>query len=587
MNSSSDRTMRASTGRRFAALGAALLTALLALLLVPASGLAGKKIPPSNVVANPTFNQGAKGWDSLNARVVAIREKSAPDGKKVARVRQQDPAEGYTIDDRQTSAGPTVAGATYSGKAYVQGAPSSDGSTAELVLRETTPDGAFVGESVRGVKLDSDRFRKVKVTRSAAAEGNSIDVYVRMTAGDERSSFLVDAISLTTPRPDGGEQVPGGDGPVTTSQIAIITSQEDPLFTADGSRYRYIVIRDGMESRLEELRSAHPEAEILLYKDVSFTATDQCEYAPLQGTGVDYCEANSHESWFLHRKSNPSQRIASESYGSYRAMNVANAGYQQAWASTVLDRLSDAHADGSGAEYDGVWMDDTNLLPGHGMGGQIAELTDSQYREATVSFVNSVAPKLEAAGFKAVPNLAMEPWDNAQRSAAVSIASKVSSINREGFVRWGDAGELFTTDGGAPIWMDEVTLAEKTQAAGADLHAITYGSTGDARTQRYARATFLMAWDGSDGGALNFRTSETSKSWGANWTTDVGVPTAARKSVGKGFVRRFSNGIVAINPSSSGTQQFSLGGSYRNPDGGACVSTIELASARAAVMPAC
>ena len=404
--------------------------------------------------------------------------------------------------------------------------------------------------------------------------------------GDRRSSFLVDAISLTAPRPP-ADPAAGGTGPVTTSQIAIITSQEDPLFEADGSRYRYIVIRDGMESRLEELRSAHPEAEILLYKDVSFTDSDSCRYAPLQGTGLDSCQADSHESWFLHRKSNPGQRITSESYASYQAMNLANPGYQQAWAQTVLGRLSDAHADGSGAKYDGVWMDDTNLFPGHGMDGQIAELSDAQYRSATVGFVSAVAPQLEAAGFKTVPNLALEPWDSAQRSAAVSIASKVSTINREGFVRWGDQGELFTTDGGAPIWKDEVTLDEQLQSAGADLHAITYGSSGDSRTQRYARATFLMAWDGSDGGALNYRTSEASKPWGPGWTTDVGVPTGSRKAVGQGFIRSFSSGVVVINPGSSGTQEFSLGGTYRNPDGGDCVSSIELASARAAVMPAC
>ena len=564
---------------------AALVAVLLVALVAPSTGFGGKKIPASNVVSNPTFNKGAKGWAALNAKVAAIREQDAPDGARVGRVTQRVASEGYTIDDR-TSASPSVAGASYAGRAWVRATPSSVGKRAELVVRETTADGTFVGESVRGVKLKAKRFKKVQVKRAASADGNSIDVYVRIAGGDRRSSFLVDAISLTAPQSEA--DVPaGGAGPVTTSQIAIITSQEDPLFADDGSKYRYIVVRDSMEDRLEELRAAHPEAEILLYKDVSFTASDGCQWAPFQGTGLDYCDADSHESWFLHRKSNPSQRISSEAYSNYQAMNVGNPGYQQAWAETVLGRLKDAHADGSGAQYDGVWMDDTNLFPGHGMDGQIAELSDAQYRAATLSFVNSVAPQLESAGFKAVPNLAMESWEPAQRSAAVSIAGKVSSINREGFVRWGESGELFTTDGGAPIWKDEVTLAEQTQAAGADLHAITYGSVGDTRTQRYARATFLMAWDGSDGGAINYRTSEASKSWAPNWTTDIGTPTGSRKAVGQGFTRSFSNGIVVINPGSTGTQQFSLGGSYRNPDGGACVSTIELASARAAVMPAC
>lgn len=583
MASSLDRTIRTSTTRMLLALVAALAVSLLA----PSASLGGKKIPAANVVTNPTFNKGATGWAAMNATVAAIRAKDAPDGTKVGRVSQRVATEGYTIDDR-TSASPTVPGASYGGRAWVRATSSSAGKRAELVVRETTADGAFVGESVRGIKL-KPRFKKVQVKRQAETEGGSIDVYVRIAGGNKRSTFLVDAISLTAPQTGGanGSNGGGGAGPVTTSQIAILSSQEDPLFTDDGSKYRYIVVRDSMSSRLEELRAVHPEAEILLYKDVSFTAADGCQWAPFQGTGLDYCAADRNESWFLHRKSNPTQRISSEAYSNYRAMNIGNPGYQQAWARTVLDRLTDAYGDGSGAKYDGVWMDDTNLFPGHGMDGQIAELTDAQYRSATLSFVNTVAPQLEAAGFKAVPNLAMESWDPAQRAAAISIAGKVSSINREGFVRWGESGELFTTDGGAPIWKDEVTLAEQTQAAGADLHAVTYGSAGDTRTQRYARATFLMAWDGSDGGAINYRTSETTKPWTPSWTTDIGTPTSARRSVGQGFVRNFSGGIVAINPAASGTQQFSLGGSYRNPDGGACVSTIELASARAAVMPAC
>ena len=148
-------------------------------------------------------------------------------------------------------------------------------------------------------------------------------------------------------------------------------------------------------------------------------------------------------------------------------------------------------------------------------------------------------------------------------------------------MRYGDSGTLFTTDGEAPIWLDEVKFAEDAQAAGAGIQAITYGSAGDARAQRYARGTFLMAWDGGDGGALSFRTNETGSEWQPNWTTDVGVPTSRRKAVGQGFIRNFSTGIVLVNPGSSGSQDFDLGGSYSDPDSGSCVSSVRLGATRA------
>ena len=71
-------------------------------------------------------------------------------------------------------------------------------------------------------------------------------------------------------------------------------------------------------------------------------------------------------------------------------MNVGNPGYQQAWADDVLARLTDAYDDGSGARYDGVFMDDTNLFPGHGVDGQVAEMSDDDYSQATQSFMAAV-----------------------------------------------------------------------------------------------------------------------------------------------------------------------------------------------------
>lgn len=560
------------------------LLALLAHLAPTAQ--AASKIPADNVVSNPTFKQGKRGWAGIDAKLNVIRDRKAPDGRTVAQVKRRGKHSSYAIDDRRPAAGPTTAGATYRGTAYVKA--GGTGQRVALVLRETTPEGAVVGETSKALKLSKSRFKSIKVKRAAEGDGNSIDVSVkRLKAGRAADAFFVDAITVRSDRKSSGDTAATGAGALTTSQIAFVSSQEDPLFVANGSKYRYIVIRDSMSNRIEELRAAHPEADILLYKDVSFTIDqDDCQWAPLQGTGVSFCAANPHESWFLHRKGT-SQRLLTGDYDGMHAMNLADPGFQQEWSSSVMARLADAKGDGSGVRFDGVWMDDTNLFPGHGIDGQIAEMSDEGYRNATVDFIDKVGPQLQGAGFQAVPNLGMAPWDGGQRAAALDVARDVTAINREGLVRWGPSGNLFTTDGGTPVWLDEVEFAEDVQAAGADLQAITYGTAGDVRGQRYSRATFLMAWDGSDGASLSYRTDESGQEWQPDWTIDVGAPAGPRRSVGRGYMRSYSAGVVAINPSSSGSQTFTLGGSYRDPDSGSCVTSMTLGATRALVMPAC
>lgn len=556
-----------------------LLTVAAIALIGPAPGEAASKIPTDSVLTNGTFSDGATGWSGVSARVRVTRDRRAPDGTTVARVRGS--RRGFGI----AGGGPTsIAGSQYAATAYVKGA--AKGQRATLVITETDSSGSVVGRTKASAKVRTAGYKRVRARYTASGAGNQLAVEVTSKGLSKKlRTFSIDAVSLVASE---AQAFPVGDGALTTGQIALVGAQEEPLLQASDAKYGYIVVRDSMSDKLGELRAAHPEAKILLYKNVSLTFNqDDCQYAPYQGSGLSYCDADPNESWFLHKKGAPGQRLLTTDYGNLHMMDVGDSGYQQAWADAVIARLQDAYDDGSGAKYDGVFMDDTNLFPGHGVDGQVAEMSDEAYGEATQSFISNVGEKIQAAGFQAVPNLAVRPWDPADREAAMNVATHVSSINREGFVRYGDSGTLFTTDGEAPIWLDEVKFAEDAQAAGAGIQAITYGSAGDVRGQRYARGTFLMAWDGGEGSALSYRTTEAGSEWQPNWTTDVGVPTSRRRSVGQGFQRTYSEGMVLVNPGSSGSQQFELGGSYRDPDSGECLSSVKLGATRALVMPTC
>ena len=584
-------------------LGVAITATIAAASLSQAQIAHGKAIPAENLTQNPSFQQNTSGWNGFQASVRKVKTRRAPAGHKAARVEAMAGVDTYTVDDAPSTVTEGVtAGMDFTASAYVKGTRTTAGAAVGLVIRESTATGEFVADSEQQIKLNRRKFKRIETTYEAQGDGSTVDVYVRRPNVRKDDAFLADAITFVSDQlvPDDPpvEDPPDDDppvedpsptaAPITTSQLANVTSHEDALFEDDESKYRYIVIRDSLHGRLEELREAHPESEILLYKNTAFTLYEPgCPYYPFQGGGLSYCDADEgHENWFLHSASN-GNRLSSSGYSGQRAMNIANNGYRQALADSVLARLGDAHDDGSNAKYDGVFFDDVNLYPGHGMDGNIAELTDNEYRQAMAEMIDSVSNQARDAGFTTMVNVGMNPWEPAERSATLQMARDVDVINREGFVHWGENGTLFTDpDGAAPHWYDEVELAEDIQAAGASINGMVYGSPDDTQTQRYARATFLMAWNGEDGSAVDYRTIAPVNSWLPDWTTDVGTPTEDRRQVGQGWRRDFTDGTVVINARGSGSQQFNLGGKYRTPDG-SCPGSVTLGAAKGMVLPDC
>jgi hypothetical protein len=570
-----------------AGLGSAAAALALVLAATPAAQ-AEEKIPQENLVKNPSFDRGTKGWGAMDAKIKRVKVRNAPNGKQVARVTSAPGASEFTLDDAPATVRKNVGkGRIYTGAAWVKGTRANAGEKISIIVREWSK-GEYVDSASGTRTLKAGKFTRVKASYTSTRGNGEIDVYLARTEVSSRDRFFADAITLTRRgnEGDGDGDIPAApvnpSGGITTSQIALGADTEAPLFTEQGTKYRYIIIRDNLHDRVSELRELHPEAQLILYKNVGFTLNEPgCPYAPFQGGGLSYCDAQ--EDWFLHDSAG--NRLSSEGYPNQRAMNIGNPGYQQAWLDSVLARLRDAGNDGSGVKYDGVWLDDTNTYPGHGMDGRIKELTDAQYGSAMVNFIHNVSPQIRAAGFTTIANVGMNPWETAQRANTLKIAQDVSAVNREGLIRWGE-GQTWAEDGSAPHWMYEVELAEDIQAAGADFHAITYGQGSDVEAQRYARATFLLAWNGQDGSAVNYRTDGPGATYLPNWTTDVGVPTSARYRVGQGIRRDYSGGTVIVNARASGGQSFDLGGSFRRPDG-SCVSSVSLGATKAMVMPAC
>jgi hypothetical protein len=167
-----------------------------------------------------------------------------------------------------------------------------------------------------------------------------------------------------------------------------------------------------------------------------------------------------------------------------------------------------------------------------------------------------VGPGLTSAGFLAVPNINYDCWEACWRD----YLQFASGAAREWWTKNGYASTGHYADSG---WEWSTNFLRITQEAGKFLLPITYAPAGDTRSMRYARASFLLHWDGGRS-AMVFEpmNPEAQDPYSPEWTVDVGLPVGARYRVGAAWRRDYTGGTVLVNPSSTTAQFVSLGAAY-------------------------
>jgi Hypothetical glycosyl hydrolase family 15 len=323
----------------------------------------------------------------------------------------------------------------------------------------------------------------------------------------------------------------------------------------DFSHYQYVILHAWDYAMIPALKRANPQIKVLLYKDVSVTV----DYGGEQGlipAGVDWAYANSnHPEWFSHKNS---ARIETY-YGGDWQMNVGMAGYQDMWASNVI---TDATAHG----WDGVFGDDQNLQP-------FGDLpfdeypNQSSYQAAARSFLANVGPKILAAGLLFIPNI---QHDGSQLTESVwkDWIQFTSGGNLEHYAKWGEDNSLWLS---GSDWNAEQTFERDTEAAGKIFMGMSYAPTSDVRSMRYARASFLLDWNGGPSALVFVPNPYINDPWSPEWTVDIGMPVGSRYQVGSAYRRDYTGGTVVVNPSSA-SQQVNLGGTYLMPDSSSVTS---------------
>jgi chitodextrinase len=350
------------------------------------------------------------------------------------------------------------------------------------------------------------------------------------------------------------------------SAMALNSGQQNYL--GDTSRYKYVILSNGMYASVPAIKAANPNTKVLVYKNAAFAGND-CQYTSRRSS-MSYCyvQAN-HPDWFLTQNGQP---FATCDFSWLYWMDIGNANYQAQWASSMA---ADAKADG----FDGVFIDDVNTHPGHCMDGLLQKYTDDQYGQAMNSFIASVGASLKSQGLLSVGNVSADPWSSSQESIALQMTPNLTALFREHFMHWNATSVGLFSDA---IWTSVMQQLDDVGKVGNYL-ANTYSSATDTQAMRYGRASFLLGWNGNSASAFQYHVDAQVDSYNAEWTADVGTPLAARYQVGTAWRRDFTAGTVVVNPSSTQTATVSLGGNYINSSG-ATVSSVTLGPTSAQIL---
>jgi hypothetical protein len=283
-------------------------------------------------------------------------------------------------------------------------------------------------------------------------------------------------------------------------------------------------------------------------------------------TGVPYREA-LRRGWLL--KDRAGKLLVSRSYPGNYVGDVGDAAYQHAWLENV-SRLLRRNGD-DGVFIDGVISDLASLA-----GSEAAIYpTRRSWANAELSFIRTVGKGLRQEGYYVLANAsAYAPRDPASKTGASTaawwrkLAPYVSGLMNEYYQETSNGTDQLRSTGPSwtQNWIGWQRLVRIAQSHGRDFIGLSYGPAGDARRMSYGRASFLLDWNGR-GGAFVYQPTAKADPWNGAWTRSLGRPEGPKRRVGVAWLRRYSRGLVLVNPDASRSQLLTLPRSYRAPNG--------------------
>jgi len=557
----------------------------------------------ANLIANSSCRSSTSSWSGWQA---SLATKLVSASTYACRVTSHSGVTAYSIDDYPGMKVSNAVGTLFTATASVEAAsPSAAGKKVEIAIRELNSSDGAVREVVSSPISLATSFETVSMSANLAATGDKLGVFViqhATTSGDAfyaRSLSLVGVLTSTTTPPTTPAPTPTTTHTATPASTPTTThvatpaptptttpaptptvfghalgsfedyGSQDAACTGPGAgHYRYVIIQWYMASDSKcgtaQIHAANPGVKILAYLNLGSMASDT---SSTPSTGVTQQQAQAHDasdpsdSWFLHNAS--SNKLAYQDFTYLMAANIGRTSYQKTWE----QRFPGLKSSG----FDGIFADDTNTYPGHGLGQcsgciPIAEYsTDTSYGQAMLAAVKAIGPAAQAAGLLFVPNVGLSPWDTGQRTIALDMVPYIAGFYREFFTRWGGTSANFT----ASTWSTTVSLMSAVESQGKFFLGNTYygpSSAGELADQQYGVASWWLEWNGTQSSAWEYGGDP--NQFDSGWGENIGTPTdSAAVTMGYGLIRHYTAGVAIVNPDPSNSQTFTLGGTYIDNNG--------------------
>lgn len=394
-----------------------------------------------------------------------------------------------------------------------------------------------------------------------------------------------------------------GTAPRSIALLALNSGQEDHLGLA-AAQYSYVVVQQNRHDLVPAIQSSGAKAYMYLNAGSTKVRSDcAAPYYPYDETtyafGVDYCWAwHYHPDWFLSLRTCTISASAACTYTyttpaqysdyAFAAMDMGNPGYQQWWGDDAV-YAARAYAE----HFDGVYLDDVNTHPGHGLDQTATQslwssrqgaISDEMYGDDVVSFIANVGDKLAANQLTSIANVAINPWNyppyTTELAQVDAMAPHLTAVNKEFFSQWyADAppADPDNRECGPFRKMSVVEIqamqayAKRVQSDGTGFTSLDYLAT-TWRSQRsltimsFSRASFLLSWNGNPASASLIRPCGDVAAADPHWTTELGLPTGATRTLGQLLIRTFADGVVIQNQGTTPCT-VTLDGSYTDQDG--------------------
>jgi hypothetical protein len=315
--------------------------------------------------------------------------------------------------------------------------------------------------------------------------------------------------------------------------------QRESDLGAIASNFSMLILTRNDEKERENLRDMGSSASVLQYLRLEAVMDPgNCAEKPFQNQVAhlegDYCIIeNQHPDWFLR---DINGRVIRYDQSQYVFMDPANT----EWQAYFLEKVRGFQKDEG---WSGVFLD--NVDGGLGRFDNMQVLLanysdDTSYQQAIKGFLHYLYTNYFTPSGKLL--YANIPYLEDQ-DVWLSYLENLDGAMLEAFAVDWDYGYLGTSD-----WLNQLELAEKTQAQGKRIILVAQGDINNEQRMQFGLASFLLANNGLAYFRYSNDTAYRDLWWYSLYDTNLGQPIGPRYLEGKQWVRNFQNGYVMVNP---------------------------------------